>query len=81
MLKTIGIVAAMATTMFASASAEELTGTLKKIKDTGVVTIGHRDSSVPFSYLDENQQPVGYAIDICLSVVDALKSRLETGCT
>lgn len=77
MLKTIGIVAAMATTMFASASAEELTGTLKKIKDTGVVTIGHRDSSVPFSYLDENQQPVGYAIDICLSVVDALKSRLE----
>ena len=58
-------------------SAEELTGTLKKIKDTGVVTIGFRDSSLPFSYLDENQKPVGYAVDICLKVVDELKEKLQ----
>ncbi len=41
----------------ATASAQELTGTLKKIKDTGTITIGHRDSSIPFSYYDENQKP------------------------
>ena len=50
----------------AQANAEELTGTLKKIKETGVITIGYRDSSIPFSYLDDNQKPIGFAIDICL---------------
>ena len=39
------------------ANAQELTGTLKKIKDTGSITIGHRESSIPFSYLDDKQQP------------------------
>jgi glutamate/aspartate transport system substrate-binding protein len=52
-------------------------GTLQKIKETGVVVIGHRDSSVPFSYLDENQKPVGYATDICMRVVDAIKTELK----
>ena len=47
------------------ANAEELTGTLKKIKETGTITIGYRDSSIPFSYLDDNQKPIGFAIDIC----------------
>ncbi|MFE1598583.1 transporter substrate-binding domain-containing protein [Methylobacterium sp. ID0610] len=58
------------------ASAEELTGTLKKIKETGAITLGHRDSSVPFSYLDGNQKPVGYAMDICYKIVDAVKAKL-----
>jgi glutamate/aspartate transport system substrate-binding protein len=35
--------------------------TLKKIKDTGTITIGHRDASIPFSYYDDQQKPVGYA--------------------
>jgi len=43
------------------AMAQELTGTLKNIKDTGAITLGFRDSSIPFSYLDDNQKPVGYA--------------------
>src|SRR5262249_45260492 len=51
--------------------------TLKKIKDTGVVKIGNRDASIPLSYLDDKQQPVGYAIDICLKVVDAIKTELK----
>src|SRR5438445_572791 len=38
-------------------------GTLKKIKDSGSITIGHRDASIPFSYYDDKQQPVGYAMD------------------
>src|ERR1700759_1358001 len=59
------------------ANAEELTGTLKKIKDTGVINIGYRDSSIPFSYLDDNQKPVGFAIDICMKIVDAVKKELK----
>jgi glutamate/aspartate transport system substrate-binding protein len=59
------------------ANAEELTGTLKKIKETGVITIGFRDSSIPFSYLDDNQKPVGFAIDICYKIVDAVKKELK----
>ena len=60
-----------------AAHAQELTGTLKKIKETGTITLGVRDSSVPFSYLDDKQQPVGYAIDICMKVVDAVKRELS----
>ena len=52
-------------------------GTLKKIKDSGAITIGHRDASVPFSYYDDKQQPVGYAMDLCTKVVDAVKSELK----
>lgn len=61
----------------ASASADELTGTLKKIKETGAITIGYRESSVPFSYLDDKQQPVGFAIDICNRIVAAVKAELK----
>jgi glutamate/aspartate transport system substrate-binding protein len=51
--------------------------TLKKIKDSGTITIGHRDSSIPFSYYDDKQQVVGYALDICMKVVDAVKAELK----
>src|SRR6201991_5339497 len=59
------------------AGAEELTGTLKNIKDTGAITLGFRDSSIPFSYLDDNQKPVGFAMDICYKIVDAVKKELK----
>jgi glutamate/aspartate transport system substrate-binding protein len=52
-------------------------GTLKKIKDSGTITIGHRDASIPFSYYDDKQQPVGYAMDLCLRIADAVKSELK----
>jgi glutamate/aspartate transport system substrate-binding protein len=54
------------------ASAQELTGTLKKIRETGAITLGYRDTSIPFSYLDADQKPVGFAMDICGKVVDAV---------
>jgi glutamate/aspartate transport system substrate-binding protein len=57
--------------------AQELTGTLKKIKETGAITLGHRESSVPFSYYDDKQQVVGYAMDLCYRIVDAVKSELK----
>jgi glutamate/aspartate transport system substrate-binding protein len=59
------------------ANAEELTGTLKKVKETGTIAIGYRDSSIPFSYLDDNQKPIGFAIDICYKIVDAVKAELK----
>lgn len=63
--------------LVAPVQAGELTGTLKKIKDTGQITIGHRESSIPFSYLDDQQRPVGYAMDLCLKIVEAVKSELK----
>src|SRR6188472_2739291 len=59
------------------AQAEDLTGTLKNIKDTGAITLGFRDSSIPFSYLDDSQKPIGYAMDICMKIVDAVKKELK----
>ena len=52
-------------------------GTLKKIKDSGAITIGHRDASLPFSYYDDKQQPIGYAMDLCAKIVDAVKAELK----
>src|ERR1039458_3431857 len=72
---TAAIVAMAA--LAAPAVAQELTGTLKKVKESGTITIGHRDSSIPFSYYDDKQQPVGYAMDICLKIVDAVKAELK----
>jgi len=68
-------VAAALVALAAPAAAQE--GTLKKIKDTGVVKIGNRDASIPFSYLDDKQRPIGYGVDICLKIVDAIKAELK----
>jgi glutamate/aspartate transport system substrate-binding protein len=51
--------------------------TLKRVAETGVISIGFRDASVPFSYLDERQRPVGYTMDICMHIVEAVKRRLK----
>jgi glutamate/aspartate transport system substrate-binding protein len=55
---------------------EQLSGTLKKIEATKTVTIGFRDASVPFSYLGPGRKPIGYSIDLCLAIVDEVKSEL-----
>lgn len=62
--------------VFSSPYAQELTGTLKKIKDTGTITLGVRDSSIPFSYLDDRQAYQGYSIDLCMRIVDAARKEL-----
>ena len=61
----------------ALAPGEVLTGTLKKIKETGTITVGHRDASLPFSYLDDKQQPIGYSMDLCAKIVEAVKAELK----
>src|SRR5262245_64145511 len=69
----------IATATFAASPtlAQNLTGTLQKIKDTGTITLAHRESSVPFSYYDDKQQVVGYAMDLCARIVDGVKKDLK----
>jgi len=53
-----------------------LTGTLAKVRATGAITLGHRESSIPFSYLSARGAPIGYAVDLCKLVVDAIADEL-----
>ena len=77
-LRRLAIAATLATTLMSvPVMAQELTGTLKKIKDTGVITLGHRESSIPFSYYDDKQQVIGYSQDMMLKAVDAIKAELK----
>lgn len=61
------------------ASAQGSSGTLGKIKSTGEINIGYREAAVPFSYLDDRQKPVGFSMDVCLKVAEAIKARLGLG--
>ena len=78
MRHSIGLVitAALFLGLAAPAETQDLGGTLKKVKESGVITIGHRDSSIPLSYLDDKLQPVGFSIELCKHVVDAVKAKL-----
>ena len=77
MLRTsLAALVALAALAAPPALAQDLTGTLKKIKDSGTITIGHRETSIPFSYLNEKQQPIGYSMDICAAIVEEIKKEL-----
>ncbi len=76
-MRKLSLVAAVVAAAVALPAVAQDSPTLKKIKDSGTITIGHRDSSIPFSYYDDKQQVVGYAIDICMKVVDAIKAELK----
>jgi glutamate/aspartate transport system substrate-binding protein len=71
------LIAGVALTSMTGAALAQDGGTLKKIRDTGVIKIGHRDASIPFSYLDDDQKPIGYGVDICLKIADAIKANLK----
>lgn len=60
----------------ANVAAQDIAGTLKKVKDSGTITIGYRETSIPFSYLNDKQQPIGYSMDICAAVVEEVKKEL-----
>jgi glutamate/aspartate transport system substrate-binding protein len=55
----------------------DLTGTLKKIRDTGLITLGYREAAIPFAYVNDKGKPVGYTMDLCYAVVDAVKTALN----
>ena len=63
--------------MLAAAGVSAQEGTLAKIAELGEISVGHRDGAVPFSYYDDQQRPVGYAMDLCAKVVDAIKLKLD----
>src|SRR6187402_459672 len=77
MKRTFALIAAIAATVGFAATSAAQDGTLKKIKDSGSITIGHRDASVPFSYIDDKQQAVGYSLELCNKIVGAIKSELK----
>jgi glutamate/aspartate transport system substrate-binding protein len=60
------------------AAAQDAGGTLAKIKRTGAITLGVRDGSIPFSYLDDKQQYQGYSVDLCMKIVAAVQKHLGT---
>ena len=59
----------------------QLTGTLARVRESGTIVLGHRASSVPFSYLDGRQQPIGYTVELCrllaASIGEAVHRRLD----
>lgn len=75
-LSTLIVSAALAfTTLQSSADAGD-SPTLKRIEERGQVSIGHRETSIPFSYIGDSAEPIGYSIDICMKIVDAIKAEL-----
>jgi len=59
------------------ALAQDLQGTLKKIKDSGTIAIGYREQSVPFSFRGNDGKPAGYSIDLCQRIVTGVQQQLK----
>src|SRR4051812_38814696 len=76
-LRLISGLAGAAGLLAGGASAQELSGTLQKIEASGTILIGHRESSIPFSYFDKSEKAIGYAVDLCYRVADTVKARLR----
>jgi glutamate/aspartate transport system substrate-binding protein len=81
--RTIVLAAASLLILAAAATAQEatnvgaLSGTLKKVRDSGTITLGYRESSLPFSYLNRRQQPIGYSLDLCREIVEDVSTELD----
>ena len=73
----ITTLAAVLSTTFALPAHADESPTLKKIKEGGSITLGHRESSIPFSYYDDKQQVIGYSHEMMLKAVDAIKAELK----
>lgn len=71
------VAAGLACALAVPAAAQELSGTLRKIKDSGSISVGYREASIPFSFQDEKQQPIGYSIDICAVMIEEIKKELQ----
>src|SRR5689334_6795748 len=75
-VRALVLLAAAAIALAWPARADELVGTLKKIHDTGVVTLGYREQSIPFSFVNPGGRPVGYSIDLCNEIVSDIREEL-----
>ncbi|WP_316977811.1 amino acid ABC transporter substrate-binding protein [Shumkonia mesophila] len=75
--KSLALIAAGTVLCGFSASAADYYGTLQKIKESGTIVLGHRESSVPFAYIGPDQKPIGYSMDLCAKIVEAVKAELK----
>jgi glutamate/aspartate transport system substrate-binding protein len=78
----LGLIAAIGVLVPLAAAAQEpavgaLSGTLKKVRSSGTIALGYRESSLPFSYLNRRQQPIGYSMDLCREVVEETATELD----
>ena len=72
------IALAMTTILWtATGHAQTLTGTLKKVADSGTLTIGYRENALPFSYTGSDGKPAGYSIDLCQEIAVAVQQELK----
>jgi glutamate/aspartate transport system substrate-binding protein len=79
MFRLIGIaVAALLVTMVGGAPtfAQDDSFVLKRIKERGVINMGHREASIPFSYIGPDGKPIGYSIDLCMKFIDKIKEEI-----
>ncbi len=74
-LSLISMGAALLLTSAASFAAGSIV--LDRIKERGTINLGHRESSVPFSYIGSDGKPQGYSIDLCMKFIDAIKKEIE----
>lgn len=77
-MKLMLTTALLATSIAVGAVYAQDGGTVEKIRETGSITLGHRDVSIPFSYLDDQQKPIGFAMDLCGKIVEAVSAELGT---
>jgi ABC-type amino acid transport substrate-binding protein len=76
-LMTVPFAMALVWLLAAPAGAQDLQGTLKKIKDSGTITIGYREQSLPFSFKGDDGKPTGYSIDLCQRIVTGVQQQLK----
>jgi glutamate/aspartate transport system substrate-binding protein len=76
LLLAVGAIALMTGAGTGVASAQD-SPTLKRIKEKGAISIGHREASVPFSYIGKDGKPIGYSLDLCMKIVDEVKKELK----
>ena len=76
-MKTLRGIAIAAALVLAGSSAAAAATVLDRIKERGKIVIAHRESSVPFSYLGADRKPIGYAVDLCLRVAEAVRKNLQ----
>ncbi len=76
-LTTMAMAAALAIGFSAAAGAQDLYGTLKKVKDSGTIVIGHNEDSPPFASFGPDGKPMGYSIDLCNLIAEAVRVELK----
>jgi glutamate/aspartate transport system substrate-binding protein len=75
-MKSVPIALLLTVAISATASGQEARFTLDKIKSTGAIQLGYRETSLPFSFLDKDKKPAGYSVDLCLRIANAIQRKL-----